>query len=76
MQNALAGIALTQYQNQLGLQTKQAEMQIEADFAKRQAYENINDPATAIANMMAMYQQKGIPFTQSLQTKLSEFANS
>ena len=76
MQNALAGIALTQYQNQLGLQTKQAEMQMEADFAKRQAYENINDPATAIANMMAMYQQKGIPFTQSLQTKLSEFANS
>lgn len=49
---------------------------MEADFAKRQAYENINDPATAIANMMAMYQQKGIPFTQSLQTKLSEFANS
>lgn len=49
---------------------------MEADFAKRQAYENLNDPATAISNMMAMYQQKGIPFTQSLQTKLSEFANS
>ena len=76
MQNALAWLAMTQYQSQLWLATKQAEMQMEADFAKRQAYENINDPATAIANMMAMYQQKGIPFTQSLQTKLSEFANS
>lgn len=66
----------TLIQSELGLATKSAEMQMEADFAKRQAYENLNDPATAISNMMAMYQQKGIPFTQSLQTKLSEFANS
>ena len=51
-------------------------MQMEADFARQQAYENLNDPATAISNMMQMYQSKGIPFTESLQTKLANFQTS
>lgn len=66
----------TLIQSELGLATKSAEMQMEADFAKRQAYENLNDPATAIANVMAEYKILGIPFTTTIQSRLQEFANS
>lgn len=66
----------TLIQSELGLATKSAEMQMEADFAKRQAYENLNDPATAIANVMAEYKKLGIPFTTTIQSRLQEFANS
>lgn len=76
LQSALAGVALTQYQSQLGLQNKAQEMQMEADFAKKQAYENINDPATAINNVMEEYKKLGIPFTTTLQSRLQEFAQS
>lgn len=52
-------------------------MQMEADFAKKQAYENINDPATAINNVMEEYKKLGIPFTTALQSRLlQEFAQS
>lgn len=77
LQSALAGVALIQYQSQLGLQNKAQEMQMEADFAKKQAYENINDPATAINNVMEEYKKLGIPFTTALQSRLlQEFAQS
>ena len=51
-------------------------MQMEADFAKRQAYENLNDPATAINNVMEEYKKLGIPFTTTVQSRLQEFQNS
>lgn len=49
---------------------------MEADFARQQAYENLNDPATAINNVMQEYKKLGIPFTTTLQSRLQEFANS
>lgn len=67
---------MAQYQAQLGLATNQAKLQQEADFAKQQAYANINDPATAINNVMEEYKKLGIPFTTTLQSRLQEFANS
>lgn len=71
MQNALAGVYNAQYQAQLGLQTKGAEMQMESDFAKKKAAEALNDPATAITNMMEEYKKLGIPFSESIQTKVA-----
>lgn len=52
MQNALAGVYSAQYQAQLGLQTKGAEMQMESDFAKKKAADALNDPQTAISSVM------------------------
>ena len=51
-------------------------MQAEADFARKEAIKNINDPATAINNVMEEYKKLGIPFTSTLQSRLQEFANS
>lgn len=66
----------TLIQSELGLATKSAEMQMEADFAKRQAYENLNDPATAIQTVMDEYKKLGIPFTSTIQSRLAEFEAS
>lgn len=51
-------------------------MQAEADFAKKQAEENLNNPAIAIENVMNEYKKLGIPFTSTIQSRLQEFANS
>lgn len=44
---------------------------MEADFAKQQAELAQNDPYTAISNVMATYAEMGIPFTESIQTKVA-----
>lgn len=67
---------MAQYQAQLGLATNQAKLQQEADFAKKQAQENLNDPAIAIENVMNEYKKLGIPFTSTVQSRLQEFASS
>lgn len=61
---------------ELGLYTEGQKLKLQADFAKKQAYENINDPATAINNVMEEYKKLGIPFTTTLQSRLQEFAQS
>lgn len=63
---------MAQYQAQLGLQTKGAEMQMESDFAKKKAEEAMNDPQTAIQSVMEEYKKLGIPFTESIQTKVAK----
>lgn len=63
---------MAQYQAQLGLQTKGAEMQMESDFAKKKAEEALNDPATAITSVMEEYKKLGIPFAESIQTKVAK----
>ena len=65
LSTALAWVALKDY-----------GMQAEADFARKEAIKNINDPATAINNVMEEYKKLGIPFTSTLQSRLQEFANS
>lgn len=67
---------MAKYQAQLWLATNQAKLQQEADFARQEAIKNINDPATAINNVMNEYKKLGIPFTTTLQSRLQEFANS
>lgn len=51
-------------------------MQAEADFAKKQAEENLNNPAIAIENVMNEYKKLGIPFTSTIQSRLAEFQAS
>lgn len=65
MQDALAWVALKNY-----------GMQAEADFARQEAQRNINDPATAINNVMEEYKKLWIPFTTTLQSRLAEFQAS
>ena len=65
LSTALAWVALKDY-----------GMQAEADFARKEAIKNINDPATAINNVIEEYKKLGIPFTSTLQSRLQEFANS
>jgi hypothetical protein len=72
MQTALSNVYTRQYEANLWLQTKQAEMQMETDFAKKQAELAQNDPYTAISGIMAQYQEMGIPFSQSIQTKVAD----
>lgn len=63
---------LADYQAQLGLQTKKDEfaqnLKLQADAA--------SDPYTAIKTVMDEYQKLGVPFTESLATKLQNFKNS
>lgn len=62
-------------QQQFSLAGKEAEMQMEADMNKKIAEEALNDPATAISNVMATYAEMGIPFVQSIQTKVADAEN-
>ena len=58
-------------QQQFSLAGKEAE----ADLAAKIEKEAMNDPAKAIANVMATYAEMGIPFTQSIQTKVADAEN-
>ena len=62
---------MADYQAQLGLKTKGAEMQMESDFAKKKASEALNDPQTAISSVMEEMKKIGIPFSESIQTKVA-----
>jgi len=58
------------------LKNKQAELQMTADFNKKQAEQALNDPATAIQSVMDEYKKLGIPFTSTVQSRLAEFQKS
>lgn len=59
---------LAQFQQELGLKGKQAEF----DQKVKQQAALASDPYTAISTVMDEYQKIGVPFTQSLQTKLAD----
>lgn len=54
------------------LKNKQAELQMTADFQKKQAEQALNDPATAISSVMDQFSKMGITSQQSLQTKIAD----
>ena len=56
-------------QSQFSLATKQAE----ADMAKQIAQEAMNDPTIAIPQLVAQYQELGIPFERSVQQIIQDF---
>lgn len=58
------------------LKQNEAKMQQEADFAKKQAQDALNDPATAIQGVMDEYKKLGIPFTSTVQSRLAEYQAS
>lgn len=64
--------ALADYQAQLGLKTDQAKF----EQGLLQNAQAASDPTTAIKMIMDEYSKQGIPFTESLATKLESFKNS
>lgn len=71
MQQALAWVAMKQYDTQLGLQSKLAEYQMGEELA-RQAQ---NDPVKAVTAMVEEYKKQGIPFTRSTLEMIQEAQN-
>ena len=63
-------------QEQRAIQAQKDMMQYGADFVKKQAEAALNDPATAIKNVMDEYKKLGIPFTSTVQSRLAEFKAS
>lgn len=59
---------LAQYNAQLGLETNQAEF----DQKVKQQAQLASDPYTAISTVMDEYKKLGVPFTQSIATKVTD----
>jgi hypothetical protein len=51
-------------------------LQYQSDFEKKQAQEALNDPYTAIPQLIAQYQEMGIPFERSAQQIVQDFETS
>jgi glucose-6-phosphate 1-dehydrogenase len=70
--SALANIMQTQYQNEMSFQNKVRE----TEYAQQVARDSMNDPYTAIPQMIEEYKKLGIPFTRSTQQIIQDFESS
>jgi hypothetical protein len=67
--SAIAGIMKSQFDNEMSFQNKVREQ----EYAQQLARESMNDPYTAIPQMIAQYQEMGIPFERSVQQIIQDF---
>ena len=58
------------------VQAQKDMMQYKSDFERQQAQEALNDPYTAIPQLIAQYQKMGIPITRSTQQIIQDFESS
>lgn len=64
--------ALADYQAKLALTTEQAKF----EQGLKQQEAAASDPTTAIGSIMKQYEAMGVPFTESLATKVANFRAS
>lgn len=57
---------------ELWLYTEGQKLKLQADFAKQQAEQAMNDPLTAVTSLVDEYKKQGIPFTRSTQEMVRE----